>query len=87
MSNKRNKNIKTKKTESFLCSYIKILLLQKYKLGLLIRQLRSESTQFAAKVIKTLAEQNPTLFFCILAEYKKEEMPLKQNESNTKFLT
>lgn len=40
-----------KDTEPFLCHYIKIVLLQKYKLGLLIRQLRLEATQeSAAKV-------------------------------------
>lgn len=47
---KTNKN-NEKDTEPFLCHYIKIVLLQKYKLGLLIRQLRSDSTQEnAAKV-------------------------------------
>lgn len=53
-----------KKTEPFLFHYIKIVLLQKYKLGLLIRQLRSGSTQeTAAKVrLKRLNKQNATLF-------------------------
>lgn len=47
----QEKKTKTKDTEPFLCHYIKIVLLQKYKLGLLIRELRSESTQeYAAKV-------------------------------------
>lgn len=42
---------KEKDTEPFLRHYIKIVLLQKYKLGLLIGQLRSKATQeSAAKV-------------------------------------
>lgn len=39
------------KKDTFLCHYIKIVLLQKYKLGLPMRQLRSKATQeSAAKV-------------------------------------
>lgn len=48
--NDTEKKEKKKESELFLCLYIKIVLLQKYKLGLLIRQLRSDSTQETVKV-------------------------------------
>lgn len=74
----QEKRKEKKDTEPFLCHYIKIVLLQKYKLGLLIRQLRSESGICCQSAIKRQNEQNQTdFFFCILAEYKKEEMPVK----------
>lgn len=41
----KTQNNNKKKTLNLLCHYIKIVLLQKYKLGLLIRQLRWESTE------------------------------------------
>lgn len=45
------KKRKKENTEPFLCRYIKIVLLQKYKLDLLMSQLRSKATQeSAAKV-------------------------------------
>lgn len=49
----QEKQTTTKKDiEPFLCHYIKIVLLQKYKLGLLTRQLRSESTQESAAKVR-----------------------------------
>lgn len=48
----KNKQQQKKDTEPFLCHYIKIVLLQKYKLGLLTRQLRSESTQESAAKVR-----------------------------------
>lgn len=72
------KQQKPKDTEPFLCHYIKIVLLQKYKLGLLIRQLISGSTQeSSAKGAIKKDKLIKQVFFFVCFAVEKEEMSVK----------